>query len=211
MEKDGPGGKCGAKCHNGKSCSNGAGMGTDHAGWGRCKFHFGSTPAVRLNAERARIGWMAKKAAGALQLEVTTTPEDALNAELQRSAQMVGWIEQQLERWPMDDEGNIEIDRIDPETGVPFKVKVPAVTAFAAEPIMLAIREMFMIERKHLAAVAKWAVDSSLIERKLALDEKKVDVMSDFIARVITDLGLDPNDNGVRRIVSTRLRELASA
>ena len=37
-------GQCGAKTRAGTPCTQPAGWGTDHVGWGRCKLHGGATP-----------------------------------------------------------------------------------------------------------------------------------------------------------------------
>jgi hypothetical protein len=50
-------GKCGARTRSFpyEPCKNGAGMGTDHAGHGHCKFHAGNSPSGRASAHRQAV------------------------------------------------------------------------------------------------------------------------------------------------------------
>ena len=48
---------CGAKNRAGNPCRRPAGWGTDHAGFGNCKLHFGSTPNQKVAAARERAAW----------------------------------------------------------------------------------------------------------------------------------------------------------
>ena len=48
---------CGAHNRAGLPCKRPAGWGTDHAGFGLCKLHMGSTPAQMRNAEKKRALW----------------------------------------------------------------------------------------------------------------------------------------------------------
>lgn len=45
-------GKCNAPNRQGKRCRNVAGYGTDHVGYGKCKYHMGSTPAGQVAAHK---------------------------------------------------------------------------------------------------------------------------------------------------------------
>lgn len=48
---------CGAEGRTGAPCKKPAGMGTDHLGFGYCKFHTGSTPGGVKAAEKERAAW----------------------------------------------------------------------------------------------------------------------------------------------------------
>src|SRR4051812_48589995 len=45
---------CGARKKNGTLCRAFAGQGTDHPGYGKCKYHFGSSPSHRKHAAVAK-------------------------------------------------------------------------------------------------------------------------------------------------------------
>lgn len=47
--------RCGARTRTGGRCRLGAGAGTDHPGYGNCKYHAGSTPGGRKSAAKQRL------------------------------------------------------------------------------------------------------------------------------------------------------------
>lgn len=51
---------CGATKRNGDPCLRGSGWGTDHPGYGRCKWHSGSTEAGKTNAAKLEAQGMAQ-------------------------------------------------------------------------------------------------------------------------------------------------------
>jgi hypothetical protein len=66
-------GKCNV-VRKGKRCKYQAGWGTDHLGYGPCKYHMGSTPSVSLSAHKEAAIDHARKLGG----EVDMNPVDAL-------------------------------------------------------------------------------------------------------------------------------------
>jgi hypothetical protein len=83
---------CGAKKKNGKLCRKFAGEGTDHLGWGRCKYHLGNTPAHKKHA----IAQEAKRRAVAFGEPVDIDAGTALIAVLQLSAGHLAWLRYSL-------------------------------------------------------------------------------------------------------------------
>lgn len=80
-------------CHgtskqHGNPCAKRAGFGTDHVGYGLCKFHGGATKAGRA----AAFELMASEGAATFGLPVETTAGDALQQELERTVGYVGWL-----------------------------------------------------------------------------------------------------------------------
>jgi hypothetical protein len=71
-----PARKCGARTHQSKApCKRGAGWGTSHPGYGRCKNHGGSLP----NGIKAAAAEAAREfAVGMLGAEVDLSPTDAM-------------------------------------------------------------------------------------------------------------------------------------
>jgi hypothetical protein len=86
---------CGARKKNGDICRAFAGQGTDHPGYGRCKFHTGSTPnqkkhAIKLEAQR-RMVTLGEP------IEGLTAP-DALFGLLAATAGHVAWLHSEVKR-----------------------------------------------------------------------------------------------------------------
>jgi hypothetical protein len=81
--------KCGGKLRQREgTCTPPAGWGTPHPGYGSCKLHGGSTPGGVKAGQRA----MAQAAVVRLGLPVTTTAEQALQDELERTNGHVLWL-----------------------------------------------------------------------------------------------------------------------
>jgi len=97
--------RCGAKRSNGESCRNPAGYGTTHPGYGRCKRHYGNTPAHQRAGAREQIRDEARKLCEARGINPDdVTPERVMLEELARSYAMVNYLEEQTDvnaaMWP---------------------------------------------------------------------------------------------------------------
>lgn len=203
--------KCGAHTRRGThTCGQPAGFGTDHPGWGHCVYHFGSSPTGKEYADKVRTNVYATRATLSLGMPVETTPEKALSDEINRSVGMVAWIQQQIQQWEIGDDGKVAVTHIT-EDGVATEIRVPALVGILAHTMGAKIMEAFRDERAHLLRAAKFGVDANLAGRQQKLDEQRIDIMSDLIQAIITDLGHDPNDNQVRAVVSKRLFALAAS
>ncbi len=75
---------------------NFAGYGTDHKGFGRCKFHGGSTPNHMVHAVTEAV--TARSAA--YGEPVAVDPMTALVAEVHRTAGHIAWLGGELQRHP---------------------------------------------------------------------------------------------------------------
>ena len=94
--------QCNARKRSGVGrCRHGAGHGTDHPGYGCCKFHGGSSPNGRAAAKRAK----QTEAMERLGLPRAVEPHQGLLEEIARTAGHIDWLRAQLE--PLD-EGALE-------------------------------------------------------------------------------------------------------
>lgn len=84
--RNGP--KCRAKTKSGGECRNPAGFHTDHPGFGRCYFHFGTTPTGIKAAQRIA----ATNAVATYGLPREIDPWMALLEEVHRTAGHVAWL-----------------------------------------------------------------------------------------------------------------------
>jgi hypothetical protein len=84
---------CGAKKKNGERCRAFAGQGTDHPGFGTCKYHGGATPSAGKHA----IKLQAKAEMIRLGGPVDVQPTEALLALLRASAGHVSWLLQEIQ------------------------------------------------------------------------------------------------------------------
>lgn len=80
--------KCGAAGRSGRPCTRPAGWGTDHAGYGVCKNHGGSTPSHVAHAQKV----MAAQAVKSFGIKSDLPPRAALLEEHQWSHGHVLWL-----------------------------------------------------------------------------------------------------------------------
>lgn len=176
---------CGAKKRRQEdTCRRGAGWGTDHPGWGRCKLHGGSAPSGRAAAKRAA----AEHAVVTYGLAVEIDPHEALEQELWRTqghVQYLGWLVSDLEQRDLkqyqhtDDGGMIER---------------PAIWV-----------ELYQRERKHLTEVAKTCINVGIEERRVRVIESLGSEIAEFGRRLAARLGHDPADPAVREAFRAEL------
>lgn len=81
--------RCGARTRQGGLCRHPAGYGTDHPGYGRCKFHLGSTRNGRVHAAKERIAAVTPRPTSGIEaidraLAFANGLADTLDAELAR-------------------------------------------------------------------------------------------------------------------------------
>jgi hypothetical protein len=80
---------CGARKRQGEgTCQRPAGWGTEHAGYGLCKLHGGSTATKTIHAARLKADAEARSALAELDLPPV---EDPLAALLKLAGQVLGW------------------------------------------------------------------------------------------------------------------------
>lgn len=85
--------RCGAKTRSGGKCGQAAGLGTDHLGHGRCKWHGGASPAGRKAANREAALTFAR---GALGADVPASPVDAMEESVRLAAGLIAYYRHQL-------------------------------------------------------------------------------------------------------------------
>lgn len=84
--------RCGAKAKSGRPCVLPAGWGTDHVGYGSCRFHFGSTRNGRTSAARQQ----ATAEAARLGVAIETDPHEALATIVAILAGQVAFLQRKV-------------------------------------------------------------------------------------------------------------------
>lgn len=87
-------------------CVQRAGWGTDHLGYGQCKFHGGNTPSANQNGATRRVSHVVESVRqqlgafyGLNAVLPYITPPEVLAEELNRCRGVVAWIEQRIAGW----------------------------------------------------------------------------------------------------------------
>lgn len=95
---------CGAPKRGGGECQMGAGYGTDHPGFGTCKFHGGTMPSNSVGAARQEaLDYVDKmKQLGIVGPEVS--PDEALMQEVARAQAAVEFFDGEVKRLTEDED-----------------------------------------------------------------------------------------------------------
>lgn len=161
---------CGAQKRQGEgTCTRPAGWGTDHAGWGRCKLHGGSTQSLKQVAKREQ----AEDAVATYGLPRDIDPHTALAEEVARTAGHVAWLGRLV----------AELEQSDLRQFVPT-----GESGGKLEPSVWV--ELYQRERDHLRRVSADAVRAGVEERRVKLAESQGELIAQVIRGVLDDLGV---------------------
>jgi hypothetical protein len=170
---------CGAKRTRGEDrCTRPAGWGTDHPGYGSCKFHAGSTPNGRA-AARVEMARDSLERLGVAATATPVNPVELLGDLIDQSAAIVAYLREQV-------------------------AALPAVlTADGTHPLV----RLYGQERDRAARVAREAVALGLEERRVRLDETTRDrLVRLFLAALAEpELGLSKEQIEAAPRVAARL------
>lgn len=144
--------RCGRKKKDGTGCNQPAGMGTDHVGYGACRFHAGNAPGQRKQAIKAMAVHEGNRYA--MREEFPILPEDALLWAVRLSAGSVQWLRSQVERddyWGTTPHQREDLEKVEKSRQAWFRE--------------------YGEERDRLARTAKMAVDAGVARRQVELAE----------------------------------------
>lgn len=151
-------------------CRRLAGSGTDHPGYGNCKWHFGCTPAGIRNAFREEMEELLAGLQHQMGDLIEIDPAEALIQEVWRSNGMVMFLGELMKE--MSGESVVELSEGE------FKAA--------------AFMDVFEKERMHLAKVAKMALEAGVAERRVQLAEAQGALVAKTFLAFINDMGLTP-------------------
>jgi hypothetical protein len=141
----------------------------------RCRFHGGASPRAKAAAQRRLEHAKAQKAVDTYGLPLDIAPEDALLAEVHRTAGHVAWLGQlvsELEQRGLKQyatgEGGALWER-------------PSVWV-----------ELYQKERSHLVAVCKAAVSAGVEQRRVDLAERQGELVGELLRVAIEAARLTP-------------------
>jgi hypothetical protein len=172
-----PGGAlCGAPKKDATKCKQPAGAGTDHLGFGRCKYHGGNSPSHRNAAARETVAFRHK----AFGTPIDVDPGTALLMEVRRSAGIVQWLGEVIAEF------TTELDLAGGAREARDAVQTLGEQGRAAAVWV----DLYFRERKNLASVAKMALDAGVAERQVQLQEEQGRLLANVIQAILNDLNL---------------------
>lgn len=181
--------RCGAKKPNGSTCKSWAGAGTDHVGWGRCKFCGGASP----NGMKAAV----KEQVASLSNEIDIDPHDVLLRTIRLAWGAVQWCAQviQSNEYALTlarNEGDLE-------------------RVIGLEKRLLAFQTIYGEWIDRAAKHAKLALDAGIEERKVRIAESEAALVAEVIRGVLDGLQLNQEQQAIApALVRKQLLLLAS-
>lgn len=152
------------------TCRQPAGYGTDHLGYGRCKFHGGNAPTHQIAAEREKIATEMIKREIAFYGEVMDIdPLTALAEEVRRCAGHVAWLGDEVRKL--------------------HRGELTQESAFGESPNILI--KMYQEERDRLVSASKAAVSAGVAERTVQIAEQQGQMLAAVIRDILWDRELD--------------------
>lgn len=171
---------------SGKVCQLQAGYGTDHLGWGKCKWHFGNTRALKTAAAREEAEEIIKTFAAGVRVDAE--PDVLMLQEIQRTAAIVEWFEKLI--------GEMGINEL------------VHLTDIGARP--RAFVDIYQRERAHLINSCKIAISLGLAERQVKLAEEQGALLATCIKLILGDLNLTAEQRALApQIVARHLKSVA--
>lgn len=171
---------------SGKVCQLSAGYGTDHLGWGRCKWHLGNTRALKVAAAREEAEEVLRTYASGHRVE--GEPDVLLLNEIHRTAAIVDYFEKLL--------GDMGINDLIHLTDIGLRPR--------------AFVDIYQRERSHLVQTCKVAISLGLAERQVKLAEEQGSLLATCIKLILGDLNLTAEQRAIAPgVVSKHLREVA--
>lgn len=206
-------GKCPGTTRSGAPCGKVAGYGTDHLGFGPCKFHGGSTINGRKNGARLRalgeFGGLLEECG--IQVE-GRSHFDALTDALDRAGRMVvawgikvaeldddstwSWVEHKGQRGGQDRWVTVE------------QLGVVGPNAQGEQTVHVAVQQY---ERwlTLYGRLAKMAADLGLEDRRVRVEERTADMLLPVLEAMFAELGVDAAEG--RKVFARHLRAVEGA
>lgn len=184
-------GKCGGPTRAGGTCTQRAGWGTGHAGFGRCKLHGGASPGYEIHAARERVR---------LAPPIEISPGQGLLEEVHRSAGMVAWLEAECAQLPPESLWRGTTKQVDRD-GV-----LETVTETRPHVKLAALYR----EREHFASVCDRALARGAEQQVIDVARTISGVAVRVIDKVLADLDLSAEQQArVPRVVPAAFRMIA--
>lgn len=189
--------RCGGRKKDGNTCTLVAGYGTNHVGYGKCKHHLGSTPAVRTAAAKE----MATELMTFYGSPIDTNPIEALLDEVSRTAGHVDWLAKRIAQFNVP----LTLEQIDPET------KASTVMTAGIPPEVEGWLRIYLSERQQLVRTAKAALDAGVNERLVQIAEHQGAKLADAVETILLALKLNAAQQAlVPQVVPSVLRQLTA-
>jgi hypothetical protein len=163
-----------------------------------CRMHGGMSPQARAKARQRLEVEAAEQAMHTYGLPRDVDPHVALLEEVHRTAGHVAWLALQVQTLTNDQ----VVYGITRTTQLPDGSRRVEAAAVVNTWVVL-----YQNERDRLRRVCADAIRSGVEERRVRLEEEAAVRLVEVIRHVLVDLGHDPTEERVRKVVRLRLTE----
>ena len=173
-----------------------------------CSMHGGSTKKAKAKSQRAVQSAKATAIAQRIGLKIDVQPQQALLDEVQRSAGMVAFYEEQVNAVAGIDPDRLSrgVTRVEE---IQSKFSTTTTTTEASVHVWL---QLYNEERDRLVRVASAAIRAGIEERRVELAEQQGQMFVSVIRSILNRLALSPDQQAlVSTVVPEELRALAAA
>lgn len=150
------------------TCTQPAGWGTDHVGYGHCRFHGGTSRQNKVAADREMAAELILKREMTYGAPKVIGPHEALLEEIHRTAGHVAWLQ-----WVVSELDPTDLTILSPQGITPT--------------VWL---EMYGKERDRLVNVCRAAISAGCQERTVQLEEDKGRLLAMVIRDILWDKAL---------------------
>lgn len=191
--------KCTGRRSNGEACSK-----WPMKGQTVCRNHGGASPQAKAAAERRLQAIGAEQAIVTFGLPREVDPRDALLEEVYRSAGVVDFLREQVQKLESDQVVWGKAEEVEKQAG-----EFPGVDTTHKAAVNVWV-ELYARERKHLVDVCKAAIAAGLEERRVRLAEQQGAMLASVIKNILGDLDLTAEQQArVGTVVPRHLRAVA--
>jgi hypothetical protein len=179
------------------TCKLQAGKGTDHVGFGHCRYHGGNSPGGIRMAQREAAYATARTMA--LDLDGDLTPEELLLGRVREQAGIVGWLREEVQRLtPEALVRSARYARRAETTAGQFPGTTTTTETGAAEHVL---SQMYARERRILDELLVKVVGLGIARRHVELAEEQGELAGRLVAGVLAELGVDPASQRAREAI----------
>jgi hypothetical protein len=182
--------------HGGAPCQEHAGWGTDHVGYGPCRWHGGQLPGVRQAAAAAEARAHVASLVGPIDLE----PHDALQLAIALTAAEVNYFSERIRELGADQvagQATVRTERRGSGDGDEGGDVVEVRQLAPALHIWVKARSSSL---DRLARFAKMAMDADVDERRVRVQEVQLDRLAGVVNAVMRDLATAGLSDELRRL-----------
>jgi hypothetical protein len=204
--RDGP--LCGsAKRGRPDTCKNPAGKGTDHVGFGHCRYHGGNSPGGVAMARREA----AYATARTMHLDVDdddeTTPEERILGRVREQSRIVAWLREEVQRLTPDAliRSARYARRVEATAGA-FPGTTTTTETGTQEHVL---SQMYARERRIYDDLLAKVISLGIAKRHVELAKEQGELAGRLLVAVLTEMGVDPASPRAREVIRRQFTVIA--